>query len=840
MNKAALLIAMRELSGGLKGFWVYLACIALGVFAIAASGTVTEGFSRGLDGQSRVLLGGDARFSASQRRATPDELAWMDELGTVSESVSLDVMGEAGAERRRVDLRGVDANHPLVGAPILSGTELGIQDIISQKNGVWGAAVSPSMLERFKIDIGDRITFGPIEFEVRAQLDQESDGLGEPGSFSPAATVSISALEEASQLTPGAFFDSRYRVALDDPTQTYDIEELAEEQWGEDGLRYRSPKEAVDDLKDLLGALDSFLVVIGIASLIAGGVGVAQASEAFLETRSGSIAAFKSLGASSATIRSAYLVQLGLIALIGAGLGSALGAITPFALDAIFGDQIPLPNVLSFYPEPILRAVALGLLTAALFAFPALGRARATTPAALFRTVGNSDKARTPRLELVLAALAGVGLFLLAIFSSNSMIVTGAFLVTSSIAWLLLKLFGVLMRLGAAQLAKNQLGMRRLMLSNLGGRGSLAPTIAPALGLGLGLLVAVVATQANIQRQISQTAAANLPALVFTQLPESKSAAFDQLLIDFGVDIDDPDVYRRAANIQGRIITLKGEEATTENVNGEEWAIREEITMPYIAKQPPEVDIVKGAWWPEDYDGPLLVSLEDDLAEGLGLDIGDEMGLRIFGRDLTATVTSLREVDWGGFGANFAVILSPGTLEDADPPNFAFAQLPPEQEAPVINALSDGFSEVVVFQTRDILETASKLLAGIGTAVNAAAAIVLFAGLLVLFGAFAAMARARRAEAALLKTLGATRGTILRLYAGEFAIVAGTVAILCSVAGTAGASWLVTRQFEASWHIPWIEVTSIAGAAILVSAIGGALVGVATLATPPARVLRQG
>lgn len=840
MNKAAFLIAMRELSGGLKGFWVYLACIALGVFAVSASGVLTRGFSVGLDGQSRVLLGGDASFSVRNRRAYDEERDWIAELGTLSESVTLNVMGDAGVARRQVDLRAVDNNHPLIGAPILTGGDADIQSAIEFRDGKWGAAVSPSVLELFKLEIGDDIQLGEDTYQIRAQLDQESDGLGTPGTFSPAATISLSALEQAERLRTGEFFRVRYRVVFDDPSIENRIEELAEEQFGQDSLRYRGPENAVDDLKELLGMLDSFLVIIGISALIAGGVGVAQASSAFLEGRYGSIAAFKSLGASSGTIRTAYLIQLGMIATIGAVIGATLGGLTPVLLDTLYGNQIPLPNVLAFYPVPLLQAILLGLLAAAMFAFPALGRARATKPAALFRTIGGSGQARPPMLEMGLATLSGIGLFALAIFTSDNGLVTALFLVVSGVAWGLLKLLGYVMRFAAKQFSKSQSGLRRLMFSNLGGPGSLAPNIAPALGLGLGLLVTVVATQANIQRQISQTAVANLPALFFSQIPDSKGKAFDEKISSFGIDIEDTDTYRRFPIIQGRIKAIKGVDAEEAEIgDGHDWAVRQEVAMPYVAKEPEEQTLVSGAWWPEDYDGPLLASIEDDLAQGLGVGVGDELDLSIFGRDFTATVASTRKIDWGAFGTNTSFILSPGTLEDANPPNLAISQATVDQEGQIITGIADEFPEVVVFQTRDTLQTVSKLLGGVGLAVNIVAAIVLFAGLLVLFGSFAAMARARRAEAALLKTLGATRGTILGLYASEFAIVAGVTALICSASAIYASRLLVLMQFKASfWHMPWAETFGVVGATIFVSAIGGAFVGIATLAHPPARVLR--
>ncbi|MEO0883645.1 MAG: FtsX-like permease family protein [Pseudomonadota bacterium] len=837
----ALRIAARELAGGVSGFRIYLACIALGVFAIAAAGSVTEGFSRGLEAESKILLGGDAVFTASQRRAKPDELDWISALGAVSEEIDVNVMGQAGEIRKQVDLRAVDAAHPLLGMPELSGGASTLDEALAYENGRWGIAASASLLEDFGLQVGDALQLGTINATVRAQLDKESDGIGEPGTFGPQATIRIGALEEAGRLTDGQLFRSSYRLVLNEEMTGDALEDAADAEWGSGGLRYRGPEDAIDGLEQLLATLESFLSVIGIAALIAGGVGIAQASTAFLESRIPSIAAFKALGAEAGTLRLAYLLQLGGLALFGALIGVALGAAAPFLLALFVGDRIPLPTILQIYPFPLLRAVTLGLLAAAIFALPPIGRARATRPAALFRSLGAEDRSQTPWPERIWSAIAAIALVSLAVVTSGEPIVTVSLLIGASIAWGVLLGMAELIRILARRSAGTATGFGRLALANLGGPGSLAPTIAPALGLGLALLVFVATIQANILRQVSETASANLPSLVFSQIPNVKAEAFDDVLADQGIATDDPDIFQRTPLVLGRIISLKGEPLDPEKIaRSERWVIDGETAMPYIGRAPPELELAEGDWWPQDYSGPLLTSVETDVARGLNIGIGDTVGFRVFGREVTATVASLRVVDWGGFGPNSAFLMSPGTLEAAQPVNFAILRASADKEQSIIDALSLDFPEVVVFQTREALAAASRILGNIAIAINAAAGIVLVAGLMVLVGAFAAMARKRRAESALLKTFGASRDAILGLYATEFALAGAVAALFGTIMGV-GAAWpVVTQQFEAEWTMPWLTVTAVSGFAILAAAIGGFVVGVATLSHPPARVLRSG
>ena len=842
MNRLPLRIASRELAGGLSGFWVYLACIALGVFAIAAAGSVTQGFSNGLKAESKTLLGGDASFSAVQRRASPDELRWLEERGQFSENITLNVMGEAGDVRRQVDVRAVDDRHPLVGAPTLSGGATDLQSALAFENGRWGVAATESLLETFNLKIGDEIDIGRIKVIIRAQLDGESDGIGTPGTFGPAVTIALKAVEESGRLADGRLFRASYRIVLDDKTTEDTLEEAAEEAWGPNGLNYRGPEQAVEGLENLLSMLNDFLSVIGIAALIAGGVGISQASTAFLETRIPSIAAFKALGAESSTIRTAYLLQLGALALFGAMIGVVLGAATPFAIALFLGDRIPLPTILTVYPAPLIRALLLGLLSAAIFALPPLGRARATRPAALFRNLGEDDKTKTPWPERIAALIAAIALIGLAVWSSEEPLVTVALIVGATVAWgVLLGMAHIIRRL-ARGAAKTASGMTRLTLANLGGPGSLAPTIAPALGLGLGLLVFVASIQANILHQVNETTRANLPSLFFVEIPNQEIELFDRLMAENGVEVDDPEKYRRAPIILGRVTKLKGEAVVPEDVEEDErWVVENELFMPYVGAQPPEAEIVEGQWWNADYDGPLLVSVESDAAEGMGIGLGDAISFRISGREVTASVASLRNVDWGGFGASAttAFVFSPGTLEASNPQHRAIARTEEDIEDGLIKVLGEALPDVIVFQTRETLEAAVRLLGNISVAINAAASIVMLAGLLVLIGAFAAMARQRRSESALLKTFGATRGGVLGLYAGEFALSGAVATLFGAIMGAGAAYPVVVNQFEADWIMPWGPMLIVSAFAIVAAALGGIIVGIATLSHPPARVLRS-
>ena len=837
-TRAWLRIARRELAGGLAGFWIYLACLALGAWAIAAAGSITASYNAGLDQQSHALLGGDAAVSLSQRAATPEERAWLDERGTVSEAAQVDLMARVAGKTLQIDVRGVDGAFPLVGAFIFD-RDIAIADALARRSETWGIAASVSLLKDLSVNVGDKLTLGGIPVEVRALLVREPDRIGEPGMFEPRVIISVDALRDAGVMQPGALFRTAYRLLLK-PEYAATFEDDLNAKWESEGLRYRGPEDAVDGLRQLLGMLETFMTVIGIAALVAGGVGVAQATSSFLETRVDSIAALKALGADAGTIRAAYGLQLGVLAGLGALVGVALGAASPWMLEWIAGGAIPLPNDLAFFPMPLLKAFVLTMLAAAVFATPPLGRARATRPAALFRREGGEEMGATPTLERAIAASAAVLLVLVALIGSPRPLVTLGLLVGAAVAYLVLIGAAVLVKRMARRAAKGARGYLRLVLSNLGGPGSLAPVVAPALGLGLALMTLVAVVQTNLLGTLKDTAPANAPSVIFRQIPHADVDAFDALMREQGIDTSDFKTYRRAPVLLGRVITIKGRKLDEASVPPEErWVTRGETPMTFLAKQPPEAAIRSGAWWPEDYSGDLLVSVEEDAAGGLGLKVGDSIGFRIFGREIEAKVASLRKVDWTGFGANMAFILSPGVLEQMKPFHAAIVIMPQDKEDAVIAAVSARWPSVLGFQVRNTLETAADLFGQVSLAVTALASVVTTAGVLVLFGAFAAAARRRRRESALLKVFGASRLAILGLYALEFALAAFVAVLLGAVMGVVAAHPIVILVFDVPWRFDWAPVVVGGLIAVISAAAGGAIVGWATLSYRPARVLRS-
>jgi len=833
----ALRIAGRELRAGMRGFMVFLACLTLGVAAIAAAGSASAMFRQGVAGELSRILGGDLSFSV-QRAALPDELVEeMAAAGRVSKIADINVMASFNDVRRLIRLRGVDAAYPLLGA-VLTVPEQPLADLLASRDGVAGAAADPDIFRVFNAQIGDRIELAGQVFELRAELVSEPDRLDLGFDFAPRLLVALDRVEGAGLMAEGSIYRSGLRAVLDDGEA--DLAALGAQltpRLREQGINITTRDDLGDQFDDLLDNLSVFLAVAGLAALLAGGLGVAQAVSTFLSTRTGSIAALKALGADGATIRLAYLLQILVLALAGCVLGAGLGALAPIALVQVFGDALPIPVQAGVYPGPLGLAVLFGMLSALAFALPAIGRARATPPSALLGGEARGQNA-TPWSERIAALLTGLVFIALAVLFSPSPMVAGVMLGFAVVVFALLWGAAFGLRRLARWLAHRARGALRLALTQLGGPGSVAPVAAPALGLGLALLAVVTLVQHNLVTQIRDTAPANLPSLVIAQIPSDRGEEFDRIAAEAGAAITDPDRYRRAPALLGRITGIKGEPLDLEAVApSERWLVDGETRLTYLAQIPPETVLEAGAWWPEDYAGPPLISIEGDAARGLGVGVGDSLTLRILGREITAEIASLRTIDWGSFGVNVAIVFAPGTLEAANPRQTALLRAEPGSEDGIATAIGAAFPDAVIYRVRERLQAAAEVFAQTSVAINAVAGVVALAGALVMLGAFAAAARRRVTDAALLKTFGVTPAGVLAIFALEFGLVGVMATVLALLLAIPPAWYVMTQLVEAVWAPDWLAVGSVSAIAILSAAAGGALVARAALSIPAARAL---
>ncbi len=829
--------AARELRAGVAGFRIFLACLALGVAAIAAAGSTAQAFREGLEAQAREILGGDIRINTGQRRFTSQEQAAFAAKGQVSYSVVVRAMAQTPAgDRRLVELRGVDDLYPLAGNVDVTGTPSLAAGLTARGDAV-GALVEQALLDRLHLKIGDRFLVGNLPIEVTGVLVTEPDRVSRGFALGPRVLVHLSTLERGGFLAPGYIFNASARIALpkgEDPKRQI----AALKRLLPDGrLRLTERSDAAAGFKRLIDQLEYFLGFIGLASLVAGGLGVSGAVSAFLEARKPSIAVLKTLGAEGALIRDMYLIQIALLALLGVLIGLLIGALAPLALGEIAKKDLPVPALFAIYPLPLIKAGAFGVLAAAAFSLGPLARARATPPARLFRRDLTARLPFSP--ESVAAGLAACGLAGLAVITAPTPLSAAVMIGGVAASFLILWLLGLGAAKGAGRLRALTRGTARIGLANLAGPHSAARTATPAIGLGIALLTAVVLIQSSLLAQVTQAAPQSAPSIVFMDVPGEQAASFDQTVSQaFGRALTRRD-YLRFPYITGRIITVRGGALDRGKLRGAGRRLYDnDVAMSAIGAQPANARIASGKWWPSDYAGPPLISLDEEVAKGADVKLGDPIVLQVLGTEIKATVASLRKVDYGGFGPTFAVILDPHTLDGAPVRQIAIAKASQAEESRATLALGASFPGVNVISVREQLEAAATLFEKLSLAIRGASAMAALAGLLVLAGAIAAGAPARAREAAMLKVLGGSRWQILIAYGVEYGSVGAVAGFAGAALGFAAAWPVVTQVFEARFAFDASGVFALVGGTAVLTGGGGLVAAAMALSRRPAPVLR--
>jgi len=368
MMRVAWNIARRELRGGLRGFWVFLACLALGVGAIAAIGSIRSAIDAGLEREGAMLLGGDAELRFTYRTATNDERAFIDGFAnTVSEIYdfrSMAVVGTGGedAERAITQVKAVDSAYPLVGEMLLDPA-IPLPQALSGANGLPGGVMEPVLADRLGLAIGDTFRLGVQDFVLTAHITREPDGFGGNFGFGPRTLVRSADLADAELLGPGTLYEVNYRLLL--PGAELDTARDAALAGLEGaGVRWRDSRNAAPQVRRVIDRVSSFLVLVGLAGLAVGGVGVSAAVRTYLDSKTNVIATLKTLGAASRTIFTIYLMQIAVLTGLGLAVGLTLGALVPFVVAPLVADQLPVSLQISLSPAALAEAAIYGALTA--------------------------------------------------------------------------------------------------------------------------------------------------------------------------------------------------------------------------------------------------------------------------------------------------------------------------------------------------------------------------------------------------------------------------------------------------------------------------------------------
>ncbi|MCW5752459.1 MAG: FtsX-like permease family protein [Alphaproteobacteria bacterium] len=830
-------LALREMRGGLRGFRIFLACLALGVAAIAGVGSLSSAIVEGLRAEGRSLIGGDIELRLTHRPASAEEHAWLARRGELSAIASMRAMARAlpGTARTLVELKAVDGLYPLYGE-MRTVPDRPLEQLLGRHDGLAGALVEANLLTRLGLRPGERLQVGDGTFTITGVIEREPDRGTEAFALGPRLMIADEALAGTGLVQTGSLIYWTYRLRLAPGSDAQAVIAEIRRAFPEAGWRIRDVTGGTPALRQWIERITLFLTLIGLTALLVGGVGVGNAVKSYLDGRTETIATLKCLGAPSRTVFLVYLLQVMLLACIGIAIGLLAGALLPYGLGRFLAERLPVPPSFGFYPAPLLLAAGYGLLTALVFTLWPLARAQDVPAAGLFRQLVAPER-RWPRpLPLMLLALSLGALLAVAILTASDVRFALGFVAGAAGSFLLLRLSAFLLVQAVRRLGRPRRPALRLALANLYRPGAATASVVLSLGLGLTLLVTIALVQGNLDRQVQEQLPEEAPAFFFIDIQSDQVAEFEQVV----ASVPGAGEIRRVPSLRGRIARVNGVPAEALQVGQDSrWALRGDRGLTYAALLPEGSSLVAGEWWPADYSGPPLLSLDAKIAADFGVGIGDRLTINVLGREIEATIANLRRIDWSSLGINFVVIFAPGTLEAAPHTHIATVQARGAAEEAVFRAVTDRFANVSVIRMKEALESVNKILGDIGRAARAAAAVTLVAGVLVLAGAMAAGHRRRVYDAVVLKVLGASRADVLRAYLLEYAILGLSTALVAGLLGWVAAEVVITTVMKAAW-------TPLPGTLVLTALLSVAatvLLGLAgtwrALSERPAPVLRE-
>ncbi len=811
-------------------------CLIFGVASIATIGSLRGAIEAGLNSNGQVFLGGDAEIELTYRRASPQENDWMAQQSLQkSEILDFRSMAVARDNSKRIltQVKAVDAAYPLVGEIVLSN-DMGLPEALAGQNDLPGAVVAPALLRRLLLNLGDIMQLGEQEFVVMATLEKEPDNFSN-FALGPRSIVLAQDLEGSGLLSQGTIFSSKYRLILPKGIDFDTAKAMFEADWATAGGKWKDARNASPGAARAIDRLSTFLVLIGLSGLVVGGIGVSAAVQAFVAKKTGNIAVLKTLGATPRQIFWIYTLQIIAYTVAAVILGVLLGAVAPFLARPFLPESLSAVAVISVYPAALLEAATYGALAAAIFSIWPLAQTEQIRPANLFRG-GTPQSWPATRYIIVLVILLGAALWGTVQFS-GSIAMTMWLLGGISLALLFLALMAGLFKLILKQVVRGKSLQGRLALraavSAIASGTERAGPVVMGIGLGLAVLAAVGQIDGNLRNSMTKSLPDKAPSFFFLDIQSSQLEEFNQRLSD-NTEVDRVET---APMLRGLVTQINSKPAA--EVGGDHWVLRGDRGISYAAKMPEKTSLTAGQWWPDDYSGPAQISFSAEAAEEIGIGLGDSLTLNVLGRDITATITSLRNVDFSNAGMGFVILLNASALAGAPHSHIATVYASEAAEIPILDELGQAFPNVTGIQIREAVLMVSGIVSSIASAASIGAIATLITGFLILIGAASVSSKQRAYETAILKTLGATHREILVSFALRSAMVGALAASVALGVGLLG-GWAVSSfVFKSSFEIIWSNAALIIFGGVCATLITGVLFALGPLSQSAAAELRH-
>jgi putative ABC transport system permease protein len=816
----------RELRSG--EVLVLLAAVALAVAALTAVGFLTDRIGKAVARQANEVLAADLRL----RSPDPVPDSWRDkaqEFGLqTADTQTFPSVVFAGDLSSLATIKAVSTSYPLRGNVRVSDTLFGEQRVVDNtpaRGEVWADG---ALLARVEADVGDRLLVGELELLVTAVLTYRPDQSIGFASLAPSLLMNINDIPASGLIREGSRVGYALLVAGDE-TAVNDFNEAVQDDLP-DSVRSSNREESSERANSAADRAQQFLSLTAVISLLLSAVAVAMSARRFTHRRMDTVALMKSLGATQRFVISVAMTQLLLLGLMGVIVGSAVGYVAEELLTLLLADLMAsdLPDV-GLMPVFLACGSAMVLLVG--FALPSLIQLR-NTPS--LRVLRHDEMPPAPSRVLVaglsLAAVAALlyqsvgDVLMLAILLGGIVVIAAAlYLVGRGLVAMMGRFrsgVGVAWRYGLANVARR-------------GRDSAVQVVAFGLGLTVLLLLTIVRT--DLLEGWRATLDENAPNHFMINIQQHEIESVSNIYASAGVDVPEfvPLVRARMSTINGE--SVKDREYPDP---GGKWMANREANLSFAAKLSMSNEIIEGEWWPEDYAGPPLISVEEEAAIETGLTIGDQITFVVAGREVEATIASIRKINWDSFQPNFFMLFSPGAL-DGLPTTYISSLRIEEQQQSVLVTLVRTHPSISVIDIDSILQQIRGIIEKATLAVQAVFFFTLAAGIAVLFAAVQSTIDERRFESAMLRALGARKRTVIAGVMAEFAALGAAAGILASIGASILAAIVAVQLFDLPYEFnPLLWVVGVAAGVVVVCS-SGYVAARSAVNAPPVDVLRD-
>lgn len=872
-------MAWREIRGSWRQFVFFLACLAVGVGAVVGIELFATNVETLILRDARSLLGGDLEVRVAHElsesgRETLDALRERNvEITHVRELVG---MAAAPPEHSRtqatqlVELKAVEEQYPLYGHVEMTPRQ-SLHDSLAPVDcpslPCFGAVVQKSLLISLGLQLHDHMKIGQAWFAVTGILVKEPDRVASAFSLGPRVLISRQALHATDLIKPGSRFRERYLLRVPESLALGPLRGELQGRLGPEGAGVSSYRDAQPRIRRFLDQLTTYLGLIGLTSLFVGGIGIACTIHGFMRNRLTTVAILKTLGADSGLLIRVYLLQSLFMGFLGSLGGVALGVGLQRLLPALFGELIPVAISSQVTVLPLGKGLLVGALTTLCFTIWPLLTIREIPPALVFRREVEQHHApiragswlrltwdaligiARDRHRLGTVLLMGCGLFVLAMWQARSLTLGVLFLAAFGAAVVLLQVGAWVLLYGLCKLPRPRSFVIRQALGNVQRPGNYTRGMAVAIGVGVMVIVTVALVKSSLLVGIEERIPKDAPTFFFIDIQPDQKEPFEEIVQREATHA----LYRLTPVVRSRLRAIDGHVIDPEKHKSKQngWYFTREYVLTALSTLPRENVVTKGKWWeatdspqmkktdPQQQEGFIRVSVEEEAAANLGVDVGSTIEFTVQGTPLAAVVENTRKVDWGSFSMNFFMILAPGALDGAPMTYIASAKVEADEELPLQHALVRALPNVTAIKIGDVLANVARLLEQLAWAIQGIALLSIVSGAVVMTAAVSSTRYRRLYESAILKAIGGTRRIVVASFAVEFALIGG-LAGLIGVGLASALSWAILHFFlDLAWTVQPLVLGWGLLATVGLAVAAGFLSTFKILGEPPLAVLRQ-